>query len=340
MAPPTIPYLSLFAGIGGLDEGVQLAIPTARCCGMVEIEAFAAAVLGARMEDGSLDTAPIWTDIKTFPSSLYRGRVQMVIGGFPCPAVSVAGRGLGLADPRWLWPDTLRVATEVGAEYLFLENVPGLLSAGNGTVYETVLASLAAGGWDAAWLSLRASAVGAPQRRERWFCLARRVDDATGTRQPGREPGAGESLWNNARRGESGGRRDAVADAGSLPLFPPGPADRDGWERLLAARPDLAPAVGVPTRRKQPDKPTGDSLSEGRGFREHAFVGATSHGEGVDERDSNALESGVREPADGPTAGLGLALRTDRLRALGNSCLPLQAGLALRHLMRAMGGDW
>ena len=73
MAVPT--YLSFFSGAGGLDLAVRLAVPDALCIGYVEIELPAAAILAARIADGSVDEAPAWSDIRTFPSELYRGRV-------------------------------------------------------------------------------------------------------------------------------------------------------------------------------------------------------------------------------------------------------------------------
>ena len=66
MASPPFRVLSLFSGIGGLDLGVHLAIPSARNVAFVEGEAFGAAILQARMEDGSLDEAPIWNDVRSF----------------------------------------------------------------------------------------------------------------------------------------------------------------------------------------------------------------------------------------------------------------------------------
>lgn len=84
MAEATRNYLSLFAGYGGLDLAIRLALPEARCIGFVEREAPAAAILAARMADAGLEDAPIWSDVRTFPSALYRGRVAGIVGGFPC----------------------------------------------------------------------------------------------------------------------------------------------------------------------------------------------------------------------------------------------------------------
>jgi site-specific DNA-cytosine methylase/intein/homing endonuclease len=76
--------ISLFAGVGGLDLGVRLAIPEARTVCFVERELYAAAVLAARMEEESLDPAPIYSDVCTFSARGWRGKVDLVHGGIPC----------------------------------------------------------------------------------------------------------------------------------------------------------------------------------------------------------------------------------------------------------------
>lgn len=123
-------YISLFSGYGGLDVAIRAAVPGARCVGYVEREAAAAAILAARMADGGLDEAPIWSDVRTFPSGLFRGRVGGIVGGFPCQDLSVAGRRAGIhGDRSGLFHEILRIAQELdGVEWIFLENVSGLVS--------------------------------------------------------------------------------------------------------------------------------------------------------------------------------------------------------------------
>jgi DNA (cytosine-5)-methyltransferase 1 len=111
-------YLSFFSGIGGLDLAVRLIAPEARCCGYVEIEVPAVGILAARMEDGSLDAAPVWSDIRTFPTELYRGRVAGAVFGFPCTDLSVAGKQAGLegGTRSGLFYSAMRVVREVEYE--------------------------------------------------------------------------------------------------------------------------------------------------------------------------------------------------------------------------------
>jgi DNA (cytosine-5)-methyltransferase 1 len=177
--PAEITYLSFFSGIGGLDLSVRLAVPAARCIGYVEIEAPAAGILATRMEDSTLDAAPIWTDIRAFPSRLYCGRVAGAVFGFPCQDLSVAGKQEGMVEGNrsGLFYSAMRVVREVGCEWCFLENVPPVLSFPAG---HSVLRELAESGFNAEWVSVRASDVGAPHKRERVFILAHRTSGGLG----------------------------------------------------------------------------------------------------------------------------------------------------------------
>lgn len=176
------------AGVGMLGEGLRagfeyLGLPHRTVC-YVEREAHAAAVLVARMEEGSLDAAPVWSDLLTFDAQRWSGCVDFVVAGFPCQDLSVAGRRVGLDGARsGLFFDILDHADACDATGLFLENVGGIASASASVVDEAegdleeraaarVLGELADRGWDAEWLTLSASDVGASHGRLRWFCLA------------------------------------------------------------------------------------------------------------------------------------------------------------------------
>jgi DNA (cytosine-5)-methyltransferase 1 len=159
---------SLCTGYGGLDLGVHLARPDARTVLCIERQAYAAAVLVARMQDGQFDECPIWDDLGTFDGRPWRGAVDLVTAGYPCQPESVAGKRLGEVDERWLWPEVWRVVREMGPRLVFLENVPGHLS---GT-FGRVLGSMAESGWRIEWDCVPAAAVGAPHLRDRLFVLA------------------------------------------------------------------------------------------------------------------------------------------------------------------------
>ncbi len=126
------------------------------------------------MEEGHLEMAPIWDDLESFDGRPWRGVVDLLSAGFPCQPVSSAGKRRAQEDERWLWPHVARVVCEVRPRIVALENVPGLLVRGFGDV----LGELAALGFDAEWLCLRASEFGAPHIRRRVFVLAWRERDA------------------------------------------------------------------------------------------------------------------------------------------------------------------
>jgi site-specific DNA-cytosine methylase len=183
--------IELFAGVGMLGEGLRAGLAhlgiEARAVCFVEREAHAASILVARMAEGSLAAAPVWTDVCTFNAAAWRGCVDFVVAGFPCQDLSVAGRRAGLDGKRsGLFFEVVRIATECGATGLFLENVAGIATATASVVdpeegelderaASRVVGELADLGWDAEWITLSASDVGASHGRARWFCLAWRT---------------------------------------------------------------------------------------------------------------------------------------------------------------------
>lgn len=162
--------LSLCAGVGGLDLGLRVAQPNARTVCFVEIEAYAAAILATRMEQDALDQAPVWTDLRTFDGTPWRGLVDCITAGYPCQPFSVAGKQLGDKDPRHLWPDVFRVVREIDPPLCFFENVPGHLRLGFQQVHDD-LRSL---GYRVKAGLFSAEEVGASHKRERLFILAYR----------------------------------------------------------------------------------------------------------------------------------------------------------------------
>jgi len=144
-------------------------MPWVRPIAYCEIERYCQGVLLSRIADGQLFKAPIWDDIRTLEGTQFRGRVDIIYGGFPCQDISIAGRGGGLEGKRsGLFFEILRLAKEIKPTFLFLENVPAIRTRG----LETVVRELADLGYDCRWDHLSAHDVGAPHKRDRWFLLA------------------------------------------------------------------------------------------------------------------------------------------------------------------------
>ncbi len=232
-------YISLFSGIGALDLAVR-SVLGAETEAYVEIDGFCQKVLRARMKDGYLEKAEIFGDVRKFKWE----KTDMVVGGFPCQPFSLAGERKGESDDRNMWPDTLRVIRMARPEYVFLENVPGLLSGdgeGRQPYVYTILANLAEEGFDAEWEIIGADDAGAPHRRKRWFCFAyRKLADSNSSGYIHRE----SEIDSDKRRIDALSDTSHSCDEISERSFnyPPGPSDSSGWEYLLSIMPEVEPA--------------------------------------------------------------------------------------------------
>ena len=172
--------LALFAGAGGGILGGYLMGWKTVCA--VEIEDYPRRVLLARQRDSILSKFPIWDDIKTFDGREWRGRVDVVSGGFPCQDISCAGKGKGISGERsGLWAEMARVISEVQPRFVLVENSPMLTLRGLGVV----LGDLAQMGYDARWGVLGADAAGANHHRARIWVVAH----STKERRPGQYAG-------------------------------------------------------------------------------------------------------------------------------------------------------
>ena len=209
--------LSLFSGIGGLELGLGCET----VC-YVESDPYAAAVLQARMEEGALGKALVYADdVQRFDAAAWRG-VELVTAGFPCQPASVAGSRKGTDDTRWLWPEVVRVIAACRPRAVFLENVPGLLSVESGWPFHGILRDLASLGFVGRYDLFRADQVGAPHRRERWFCLA--VDDSRRAEWRPWDESRHERDGYDSGREETAGR---TREPSALEMD-----DSDEWERL------------------------------------------------------------------------------------------------------------
>jgi len=159
--------LHLFAGAGGGILADMLLGHTPVCA--VELEEYPRRVLLQRQLDGILPVFPIWDDVTTFSGYEWRGKVDVVSGGFPCQDISSAGKGAGITGARsGLWTHMARIIGEVRPRFVFVENSPLLVSRG----LDTVLSDLAEMGFDAAWGVIGAHHAGAPHKRDRIWIMA------------------------------------------------------------------------------------------------------------------------------------------------------------------------
>lgn len=163
-------FLDLFAGIGGFRLGMERAGHT--CVGYCEIDKFAR-LSYQEIHDtkGEIDFKDI-TEVTNEEFRKLKGTVDVICGGFPCQAFSIAGKQLGFEDVRGtLFYEIVRAAKEIKPRYLFLENVRNLLSHDKGKTFTTMLTILDELGYDAEWQVLNSKNFGVPQNRERVFII-------------------------------------------------------------------------------------------------------------------------------------------------------------------------
>jgi len=178
----TLKLGSLFSGIGGIELGFERTggFKTIWHC---EIEPYPSAVLEQHWPDvpnlGDI-TKVNWNEVE---------RPDIIVGGFPCQDISVAGRGAGIKEGTrsGLWSEYARAIRELRPRYVVVENVPMLARRG----LARVLGDIASLGYDAEWFTIRASDVGAPHRRERLFIIA----------HPNNEPREGVGMCLDASEG-------------------------------------------------------------------------------------------------------------------------------------------
>ncbi|MGH1862897.1 DNA (cytosine-5-)-methyltransferase [Enterococcus faecalis] len=161
-------FLDLFAGIGGFRLGMESA--GHECIGFCEIDKFARTSYKAIHDTtGEVEMHDITTISDEFIRGI--GSVDVICGGFPCQAFSVAGKRKGFEDTRGtLFFEIARFAYILRPRYLFLENVKGLLNHEGGATFETILRALDELGYDVEWQVLNSKDY-VPQNRERVFII-------------------------------------------------------------------------------------------------------------------------------------------------------------------------
>jgi len=353
--------LALFAGAGGGILGGHLLGWTTVCA--VEIEDYPRRVLLARQRDGALPRFPIWDDITTFDGRPWRGRVDVISGGFPCQDISAAGKGAGIEGSRsGLWREMARIIGEVRPRFVFVENSPMLVRRG----LAVVLGDLAALGFDARWCVLGAHHAGAPHKRDRIWILATNAERAGlegqrakpgGAKKP--QSGNGDSLANAdperlQGRGVPGERRPQKSDSagggrgdetlansgqhGRVAWWASDPAEEPGrWELDRSGEcADVADANGI-------NRGAGTGGEDGPEVGHRGDVPDAEERDGHDvrgerpQKDATGDSPGERPGSTQPQLGRvahGVAHRVDRLKAIGNGQVPAVAALA----WRALGG--
>lgn len=161
---------SLFAGIGGFDLGFEWA--GSHTSWQVEIDPICKAVLSDRFPHAKQfdDVRNCLPKIQALPDG---GAAQVIIGGFPCQDVSMAGKRAGLNGKRTsLFFDAVEIVKSIQPRFVVLENVTGLINSNDGNDLQTVIETLAQCGYVGFWRVLDSRYFGVPQKRRRIFLVA------------------------------------------------------------------------------------------------------------------------------------------------------------------------
>jgi len=111
-------------------------------------------------------------DITKTDFTLWRGKIDILTGGFPCQPYSMAGKRKGKEDERHLWPEMLRAIREIQPSWIVGENVPGIINWSGGLVFHEVQTNMEAQGYEIFPIILPAISVNADHKRERCFFIA------------------------------------------------------------------------------------------------------------------------------------------------------------------------
>ena len=296
---PTV--LSFCSGYGGIERGLDLAGFKHRVIAFSEIEAYAIANLVNKMEANLLSPSPIYTNLKTFPAYLFRDKVSLITGGYPCQPFSAAGHRKGKDDPRHLWPYIRGHIESIRPVQCFFENVEGHISLG----LREVISDLESLGYRTTWGIFSAREVGAPHQRKRVYILA----DSNGVRCDRRE------------------LSDRVSQRSMEIETQQRPEQSVVWSEIKGCSGDSGEDVADPIDKglQRGDKSRKDA-SEIIGRQEGAYGGARQQS-GLSSMDGNRREGWTPEPRVGRVVD-GCPDRVDRIRMLGNGVVPQTAAKA------------
>lgn len=291
-------HLSLFSGIGGIDLAAEWA--GFETVGQCEWADYPTKVL-----EKHWPSVPRWRDIRTLTKESFYERtglrtVDIISGGFPCQPFSTAGKREGKNDNRFLWPEMLRVISEIRPRWVIGENVAGIVS----MELDRVLSDLEAIDYTVQAFIIPACAVDAPHRRDRCVIVAHTDNRFS----------IGEENEIQAGRTTIDRRRKNVAHTYG--------------ERLQIRR--YKPEVEAPFTENRVEY-SGDTLSDthdrgGTVRRSRELQAAQGFGKTRPDHRGGTPEHGLREwwttEPDVGRVAYGVPNRVDRLKGLGNAVVP------------------
>lgn len=309
-------HLSLFSGIGGLDLAAEWAGFTT--VGQCEWADYPTKVLEKHWPD-----VPRWRDICELSArefihrtGIQPGELTVISGGFPCQPFSVAGNQKGKEDDRYLWPEMLRVISEIHPSYIIGENVPGILN----IAADDVCKDLEREGYEVGIFDYEAAAVGATHRRERFFFVGYSKHDGLSStevnrviNQAGNHNTERQNQASQFKRADKSGNYENVAYAYNKGLESTGFKLRE-CQTITENGIEYSSSNVSNTNEKrlQRSKKAGNTCKSGEN--RNKFITGLHNGTGW-----WSVEPNVGRVANG------VPNRVDRLKCLGNAVVPYQA---------------
>lgn len=311
-------FLSLFAGIGGFDLGLERA--GFECAGQVEINPFCQKVLAKHWPN-----VKRMSDIREVKGNEF-GTIDLVCGGFPCQPFSVAGKQKGKEDDRYLWPEMLRIIKVTKPTWIVGENVVGIVN----LALEQVCLDLEAEEYEVQSFIIPACAVDAPHRRDRVWIIAYSSSKRCSTRICDREERyilRNENRDASQDKSERNGRFDRSREVCSIL-----PDTRRESERTEKNRP-CAESIYSSSQREQSEEGNRPSdLREDVPNTNSERLQGSENGREFDCLRKNETEQSLRLscsawkvfPAQPALCGRndGVSNRVDRVKSLGNAVVP------------------
>jgi len=158
-------HASLFSGIGGFDLAAEWA--GYNNIFQIEKDKYCLKILNKNFPN-----VKKYKEIREFNGTKYKGKIDILTGGFPCQPFSLAGKRNGENDDRYLWPEMLRIIEEIKPSIVIGENVSGIVTMENGNTLDGILSGLESKGYKTETYDIPASAVGAWHKRSRIWIVA------------------------------------------------------------------------------------------------------------------------------------------------------------------------
>lgn len=213
---PRLSVVSLFAGAGGLDVGLEMT--GLKVIWANERDRHACATYMANHPHTYLEQGDI-KQVELFPHA------EMVVGGYPCQGFSLAGKRLMTDDRNFLYMEFLRCLKQTRPKFFIVENVKGMITLGGGSIMKAMAESYKEEGYNVQYKLLNAKSFGVPQDRERVFIIGVRNDVDFTYAFP--EPTHGDELLPYVSM------KDAIGDLDSTAI---GPWDTSGYSPRFLSR--------------------------------------------------------------------------------------------------------